>query len=225
MTNKPSLQKEKGKEKMQKNFTALKEAIEKSRKIKQDYNVELKKILTDQNISEAYRSQKKAELTASTNKVKADILETFSSNLGELRSKLNAAHDVWKNANEPILASTLSLIQMGIQPSKTMIEQFQGDFISMSVLSKALTKNGLYDGTEPYRLTKDTDSLVGNGVDFYADTIGLNFELGVKDVGSYSVSAATEGLIKLSKIVGCDFETETIDYFIAGAKRGSGLSE
>ncbi|WP_312353932.1 hypothetical protein [Aminipila sp.] len=209
---------------MQKNFTALKGAIEKSRKIKQDYNVELQKILSDQDISESYRNKKKAELTETTNKSKANMLEVFNSNLEELRTKLNAAHDVWKNANEPILASTLALIQMGVQPSDAMIKQFQGDFVSMSVLSKALTKSGLFDSTEPYRLSKDTDFMT-DGVNSRIDNISLNFDFGVKEMTGYSVSAATNELSKVAQIVGCEFETETIDYFVEGVMKGTGLSE
>lgn len=202
---------------MQNNFTALQGAIEKAKKVKRDYPTELQKIMSDQNISESYRDRKKAELLASTNKAIDAELQIFSKNIEELRGSLSAASDTWKNADEPALASTLSLIQMGIQPSEAMIAKFRGDFVSMEVLSKALAKNSLYDSTEPYRLTK--------GVDYSIDEIALSFEFGVKDISGYSVASAIKGLSKLADIVGCEFKTETIDYFVAGAKIGGGLNE
>jgi hypothetical protein len=202
---------------MQNNFTVLKESIKQIKKAKQDYTEGMKNILSDTDRSEAFKERAKVELISNTEKTKAKAIASFDSTLEQLRTKLHALEGDWKNADSSKLASTLSLIQMGVQPADVMIKCFQGDLVSMDVLSAALKKNNLYDSTEAYRIPK--------GIDYTLDDISYNFGYGVKDISGYTVNAAENGIAKLANIIGCEYEKDSIDSFISAARKGGGLIE
>lgn len=202
---------------MQNNFTVLKESIKQIKKAKQDYKEGMKAILSNADTSEAFKERAKAELLSNTENATSKAITTFDSTLELLRVRLHELEGDWKNADSPKLASTLSLIQMGVQPADVMIKCFQGDLVSMDVLSAALKKSNLYDSTESYRIPK--------GIDYTLDDISYNFGYGVKDISGYTVNAAENGIAKLANIIGCTYEKDSIDSFISAARRGGGLIE